>query len=57
MQIDELLKPMVDGGISNLHLKVPSPPVLRVDRRLIAQEDLPALTTTDVEFVFEQVTT
>jgi len=56
MQIDELLKLMVDKGATDLHLKVPSPPVLRIDGMLIPQEDLPPLTVKDIEFVFEQVT-
>ena len=56
MQIDELLKLTVDNGATDLHLKVPSPPVLRIDGMLILQEDLPPLTVEDIEFVFEQVT-
>ncbi len=56
MQIDELLKLVVDKGATDLHLKVPSPPVLRIDGMLILQEDLPSLTVEDIEFVFEQVT-
>lgn len=56
MQIDDLLKLMVDKGATDLHLKVPSPPVLRIDGMLILQEDLPPLTVEDIEFVFEQVT-
>ena len=56
MQIDELLKLVVDKGATDLHLKVPSPPVLRIDGMLILQEDLPPLTVKDIEFVFEQVT-
>jgi len=56
MQIDELLKLVVDKGATDLHLKVPSPPVLRIDGMLIPQEDLPPLTVKDIEFVFEQVT-
>ncbi len=55
-QIDELLKLMVDKGASDLHLKVPSPPVLRIDGALIPQEDWPPVTPKDVEMVFEQVT-
>jgi len=56
MQIDELLKLTVDKGATDLHLKVPSPPVLRIDGMLTLQEDLPSLTVEDIEFVFEQVT-
>jgi twitching motility protein PilT len=53
----ELFELMVDKGASDLHLKVPSSPVLRIDGVLIPQEDLPPLTAEDVESVFEQVTT
>ncbi len=56
MQIDELLKLTVDKSATDLHLKVPSPPVLRIDGMLILQEDLTPLTVEDIEFVFEQVT-
>lgn len=56
MQIDELLKLVVDKGATDLHLKVPSPPVLRTDGMLIFQQDLPPLTVEDIKFVFEQVT-
>jgi len=57
MQIDELLKLMVNKGASDLHLKVPSPPVLRIDGELVPQEDLLPLTAKDIESAFEQVTT
>jgi twitching motility protein PilT len=57
MQIDELLKLMVNKGASDLHLTVPSPPVLRIDGTLIPQEDLPPLTAKDVELALEQVAT
>ncbi len=56
MEIDELLKLMVDKRASDLHLKVPSPPVLRIDGALVPQEDMPSLTPRDVENAFEQVT-
>jgi len=56
MEIDELLKRMVDKGASDLHLKVPSPPVLRIDGVLVPQEDLPPLTPKEIEYAFDQVT-
>jgi len=55
MEIDELLKLMVNKGASDLHLTVPSPPVFRIDGALIPQEDLPLLTAKDVELTLEQV--
>ena len=57
MQIDELLKLMVNKGASDLHLTVPSPPVLRIDGVLIPQEDRPPLTAKDIELALEQVAT
>lgn len=55
MEIDKLLKLMVDKGASDLHLKVPSPPVLRIDGVLIPQGNLPPLTPGDIELIFEKV--
>ena len=57
MQLNELFKRVVDKNASDLHIKVPSPPVLRIEGVLIPQEDLPPLEPKDVEFIFEQVTT
>jgi len=55
VKMNELLKLMVNKGASDLHLTVPSPPVLRIDGVLIPQEDLPLLTAKDVELALEQV--
>lgn len=55
MQVDELLKRMVDEGASDLHLTVPSPPVLRINGMLIRQEDSPSLTAKDIESALEHV--
>jgi twitching motility protein PilT len=57
MKIDELLKLMVNKGASDLHLTVPSPPVLRIDGVLTPQEDLPPVTAKDVELALRQITT
>ena len=56
MQIDELLRLMVEKGASDLHLRVPSPPVLRIDGVLIPQQDLPPVTPADVKQAFEHIT-
>jgi len=56
VKIEELLKLMVDKGASDIHLRVPSPPVLRIDGALITQDDMPPLTAKDIEWQFEQVT-
>lgn len=55
MRVNELLKLMVDKGASDLHLKVPRPPVLRIDGMLTIQGDLPQLEAKDVEAIFAEV--
>src|SRR4030042_2015348 len=57
MDIVELLKLMVEKRASDLHVRVPSPPVLRVDGELIPQRHLPSVTTEDAEAAFEHITT
>ncbi len=57
MEVRDLLKLMVNKGASDLHLTVPSPPVLRIDGELVPQYDLPELSPGDVETVLEQVAT
>jgi len=57
MELDKLLKLMVEKGASDLHLRVPSPPVFRIDGRLVPQGDFPALTPQEVEAVFDSITT
>jgi twitching motility protein PilT len=55
--IDQLLRLMASLNASDLHLKVPSVPVLRIDGVPVPQQDMAALTPADVEDVFEQITT
>jgi len=43
MQVDEFLKLVVYKGATDLHLMVPSPPMLRIDGVLVPQEDWPSL--------------
>ena len=57
MQINEILKIMVDKKASDLHLKVASLPVFRIDGALIKQEELQQTDLNDIESVFQQVTT
>ena len=57
MQVNELLRLMVDKGASDLHLTVPSRPAVRIDGVLVAQEDLPPLTAKDIESALEQIAT
>jgi twitching motility protein PilT len=56
MEIIELLKLMVEKRASDLHLRVPSPPVFRVDGELAIQEESPPLTAEDIEAAFEYIT-
>jgi len=57
MEVNELLKLMVNKGASDLHLTVPSPPVFRIDGALIPQTDLPPMRAKDIELALEQVAT
>ena len=57
MEVEHLLKLMVDTGASDLHLRVPSRPVLRLDGVLVTQEDLPPITAKDIQVIFEDITT
>jgi twitching motility protein PilT len=47
--LDFCLRHLVEQGGSDLHLKVPSPPVIRVDGQMHPIEGLPALTPGDTE--------
>ncbi len=53
----KLFELMVEKGASDLHLRVPSPPVLRIDGLLTPLEDLPPITDKDVEMLLEHVVT
>ena len=57
MDMIELLRLMMEKRASDLHLRVPSPPVLRVDGELVILGHLPPLATEDVEAAFEHITT
>jgi twitching motility protein PilT len=57
VKIDQLLRLTIDKRASDLHLKVGSPPVLRIDGELMPQDDLPPLTTEDTESILAQATT
>jgi twitching motility protein PilT len=56
MQINELLKIMVEKGASDLHLMAASKPVLRIDGDLVPQGDFPVLTPAGTKSAFEQLT-
>jgi len=53
----EVLELVVSQGATDLHVKVPSPPVLRIDSALVVQEEWPPFTAKDIEEIFEEITT
>jgi len=53
----ELFELMVGEGASDLHLCVPSPPVLRVNGVLMPLNELPPVTPQYVETIFDHITT
>jgi twitching motility protein PilT len=57
MEINELLQLMVHKRASDLHLKIPSHPILRIDGALIPLDDLPPITVKDIDDIFEHITT
>ena len=57
MQIDELLKFMVEKNASDLHLRVGSPPVFRIYGKLSAFKDWLPITIEDTEVIFESIST
>ena len=56
MDIDELLCLMVEREASDLHLRVPSPPVLRIDGDLRPLEDMPGVTPQHAKEALEHIT-
>ena len=52
----EIIELVVEKGATDLHVKVPSPPVLRIDSVLVPQQEWPSFTTQDIEVIFEQIT-
>ena len=57
IEIDKLLNLMVKKQASDLHLKVPCPPVLRIDGELKLQTDFPGLSGIDIDQVLDTITT
>lgn len=56
MDIGQLLEEVVKRRASDLHLRVPSPPVVRIDGDLVPLKDHPNCTSEDVQSVFEAIT-
>jgi Tfp pilus assembly pilus retraction ATPase PilT len=57
MNMDDLLRIVVERGASDLHLKVGSPPVLRINGKLVRYGEPLGLTPKEIEEAFEHVTT
>jgi len=57
MEISKLLMVMIDKKASDLHLRIASPPVLRIDGKLVPCLDWAPLTNEDTHAVFEFITT
>ena len=57
MELDKLLKLVLEKRASDLHLDVGSPPVLRINGILLPQEEIPPFSRTDVQTILERVTT
>jgi len=53
----QILELAISKGATDLHVKVPSPPVLRIDGQLVPQEECPSFTAKDIEGIFEEITT
>lgn len=56
MRIEDLLRLMVEKEASDLHLKVSSPPVLRIHGMLVPQVDLPEVSRQAMDEIFEEIT-
>ena len=57
MNIKQLLELMVKSGASDMHLKIPNPPVLRIDGALSRPDDLAPVTADELVQVFNEITT
>jgi twitching motility protein PilT len=57
MGIQELLRIAIDNHASDLHLRVGSPPTVRIFGALVPIPDMAPLTPRDVEVFFEEITT
>ena len=53
----KLFKLMVEKEVSDLHLRVPSPPVVRIDGALKILKALPPTSAMDTEMLLKSITT
>jgi twitching motility protein PilT len=56
MDIEQIIRLVMERGASDLHLVVPGPPVLRIDGALVDQDHLPGLTPEDTHQAFVAMT-
>ena len=57
MELDKLLKLVLEKKASDLHLDVGRTPILRINGVLLTQEDIPPFTRQDILSVLEHVIT
>ncbi|MBM2826774.1 MAG: twitching motility protein PilT [Dehalococcoidia bacterium] len=57
MEIKDLLRLTVEREASDLHVKVPSPPVLRIHGELAPVDNFPPITPEDAQKMFQDITT
>jgi len=57
LDIDRLLSLVASSGASDLHITIPSPPILRIEGKLVVQKDLPPVAPRDIEDIFRKITT
>jgi twitching motility protein PilT len=57
MQINDLLKKMVEKNASDLHIRVGSPPMFRISGKLAPVEGWLPITIEDSELIYESITT
>ncbi len=55
VSVGQLIELMINKRASDLHLRVPSPPVLRIEGVLVPQNDLPIMTAENIERIFEVI--
>jgi twitching motility protein PilT len=57
MELEKLLKLVLEKKASDLHLDVGSSPVLRINGILLPQEEIPPFSRIDIQTILEHVTT
>jgi twitching motility protein PilT len=56
MKIEDLMRLMVEKAASDLHLRVPSPPVYRIDGVLLPQDEMEKVTPQFMREALEDIT-